>query len=166
MLVVGSQATAGARARAASPARNTAGVFESSLFDRINLLRRAHHLGALEVSSELSAAAREHDEQMIRFGYFGHSSPDGSAFWQRVESHYRPLLRRRWAVGENLLSASPRVSPRDALAAWLASPEHRATLLKPGWREIGLSFLHVSSAPGVFAGEPTTVITADFGVRT
>ena len=150
---------------AMSPARNTVGVFESSLFDRINLFRRAHHLGALELSSDLSAAAREHDEQMIRFGYFGHSSPDGSAFWQRVESHYRPLLRRRWAVGENLLSASPRVSPRDALAAWLSSPEHRATLLKAGWREIGLAVLHVSSAPGVFAGEPTTVITADFGVR-
>ncbi|MGZ4355933.1 MAG: CAP domain-containing protein [Gaiellaceae bacterium] len=162
---MGAQAASGARTPATSPARDTVGPFESSLFDRINLLRRAHHLGALQLSRDLSAAAREHDEQMIRFGYFGHSSPDGSAFWQRVESHYRPLLRRRWAVGENLLSASPRVSPRDALAAWLASPEHRATLLKAGWREIGLAVLHVSSAPGVFSREPTTVITADFGVR-
>ena len=141
------------------------GVFESGLFRRINLVRRAHHLGGLELSRDLSAAAREHDAQMIRFGYFGHASPDGSPFWLRVESHYRPQLRHVWAVGENLLSASPDVTPRGALAAWLASPEHRATILNPDWREIGLAVLHVSSAPGVFAGDSTTVVTADFGVR-
>ncbi len=103
---------------------------------------------------------------MIQFGYFGHSSRDGSPFWQRVESHYRSQPRHRWAVGENLLWASPRVSPGGALAAWLASPEHHATLLNADWSEIGLDVLHVRAAPGVFAGEPTTVITADFGVRT
>ena len=165
LLVLGNQGAGGARASTLGPARSWAGVFESSLVDRINAFRRAHHLGALELSGSLSAAAREHDEQMIRFGYFGHASPDGSSFWQRVESHYRSQPRHSWAVGENLLSASPRVSPGGALAAWLASPEHRATLLNADWREIGLDVLHVRSAPGVFAGEPTTVITADFGVR-
>jgi uncharacterized protein YkwD len=140
-------------------------AFESSLLDQVNLLRRGHGLNELKPSRGLFVAAREHDDQMIRFGYFGHSSPDGSPFWQRVESRYPPRRRHRWAVGENLLSASPGVSPRRALAAWLASPEHRAILLNPAWCEIGLVVLHVSSAPGVFGGQPTTVITADFGVH-
>ena len=154
-----------AHARKTSADRSRVSRFETSLIGRINLLRRTHHLGALKISRDLFAAAREHDEQMIRFGYFGHASHDGSPSWQRVSSYYRPQLRHGWAVGENLLSASPGVSPQAALAAWLASPEHRATILTAGWREIGLAVLHVSSAPGVFAGEPTTVITADFGVR-
>jgi uncharacterized protein YkwD len=140
-------------------------AFESSLVDQVNLLRRAHDLVELKPSHGLFSAAREHDDQMIRFGYFGHSSPNGSPFWRRVAAHYPPERPHRWAVGENLLSASPGVSPRRALAAWLASPEHRAILLNPAWREIGLVVQHVGSAPGVFGGEPTTVITADFGVH-
>jgi uncharacterized protein YkwD len=57
------------------------------------------------------------------------------------------------------------VSPQTALAAWFESPEHRATILNAGWREIGVAVLHVRAAPGVFAGRPAVVITADFGVR-
>lgn len=165
LLAVACPGTTGARAETAAPGPTWASRFESRLVDEIDVLRHAHHLDALEPSPALSAAAREHDEQMIRFGYFGHDSPDGSPFWQRVASHYEPEPRERWAVGENLLWASPSVSPDGALRAWLASREHRATLLYAGWRQVGVAVLHVSSASGTFDGQPTTVITADFGVR-
>ena len=48
---------------------------------------------------------------------------------------------------------------------WLASPPHRANLLDPHWREVGLSAVHATSAPGVYGGEAATIVTADFGVR-
>jgi uncharacterized protein YkwD len=48
---------------------------------------------------------------------------------------------------------------------WMGSPEHRANLLKGEWREIGLSAVHVASAPGTFKGLEVTIVTADFGVR-
>jgi uncharacterized protein YkwD len=48
---------------------------------------------------------------------------------------------------------------------WLNSPPHRKNLLTPGWREIGLSAVHVAAAPGVFEGRETTIVTADFGTR-
>ena len=48
---------------------------------------------------------------------------------------------------------------------WLNSPPHRANLLQPKWREIGLGGVHAASAPGAFGGLPATILTADFGVR-
>jgi uncharacterized protein YkwD len=45
------------------------------------------------------------------------------------------------------------------------SPEHRANILKPEWREIGVSAVHLDTAPGTYGGRPVTIVTTDFGVR-
>ena len=52
-----------------------------------------------------------------------------------------------------------------ALKLWMHSPEHRANLLSPDWREVGLSAVHVDSAPGTYHGLGVTIVTADFGAR-
>ena len=70
------------------------------------------------------------------------------------------------SVGENLAWGVGSFSrARTIVAMWMASPEHRANLLKGEWREIGLSAVHVTSAPGAFNGLEVTIVTADFGVR-
>ena len=51
------------------------------------------------------------------------------------------------------------------LQMWMQSPEHRANILNPNWREIGISAVHSDGAPGAFGGQPVTIITTDFGVR-
>ena len=102
---------------------------------------------------------------MARVGYFSHDSANGAAFWRRVERFYGSNGRRYWSVGENLLWSSPDIDAQGALKMWMGSPEHRANLLKPEWREIGLSAVHVPSAPGAFNGLEVTIVTADFGVR-
>ena len=102
---------------------------------------------------------------MIAFGFFDHAAHDGTPFWHRLEARYPPEPHRRWAVGENLLYATPGVGPAQAITAWLASPKHRATLLNPAWRDVGVAVLRVNAAPGVFKDRPTMVVTADFGVR-
>jgi len=48
---------------------------------------------------------------------------------------------------------------------WIASPEHLRNLLTKQWRGIGISAVSVAHAPGVFNGQPVTIITTDFGVR-
>jgi Uncharacterized protein with SCP/PR1 domains len=45
------------------------------------------------------------------------------------------------------------------------SPEHKANILNPRWRQIGISSVHVDAAPGTYQGLPVTIITTDFGVR-
>jgi uncharacterized protein YkwD len=48
---------------------------------------------------------------------------------------------------------------------WLASPDHRANLMNPRWREIGVAAVYAADAPGVYQGLDVTIITTDFGVR-
>ena len=138
---------------------------ETGVLADINAFRRSHHLVPLKLNVRLSAAAQAHTVQMARDGYFAHESADGSSFWQRIRSFYSASPWAYWSVGENLLWSSPDVSPARALKMWLASPEHRANLMNPRWREIGLAALHVAAAPGVFKGLDVTIVTTDFGVR-
>jgi uncharacterized protein YkwD len=138
---------------------------ESGVLVDINAFRRAHHLQPLRVNLLLDAAAREHTLQMAREGYFAHDSADGSAFWKRIQSFYPSSTWAFWSVGENLLWASPGVTPERALRLWLASPEHRANLMNPHWREIGVAAVHEAAAPGVYQGRDVTIVTTDFGVR-
>jgi uncharacterized protein YkwD len=144
-------------------ARDTA--LESNLFQQVNQLRRSHGLPVFKLSTKLAAAAAQHSTQMGADGYFAHESADHSAFWKRVAHWYPSQGWRSWTVGENLLWSSPGLTPSQAVTLWMNSPEHRANLLNPAWREIGLSAVHFDSAPGAYAGMPVTIVTADFGTR-
>jgi uncharacterized protein YkwD len=141
-------------------------TLDSALVAQVNAFRAAHGLGALRFSPFLGAAARAHSTQMARLGYFSHNSANGSPFSSRISTYYPARGYQSWTVGENLLWSSPDVSAPRALKLWLASPPHRANLLNPRWREIGLAAVHTNRAPGVYGNSPTTIVTADFGART
>ena len=47
----------------------------------------------------------------------------------------------------------------------MASAEHRANLLSPLWRDIGIAAVSTPDAPGVYDHLAVTVIATDFGVR-
>jgi len=138
---------------------------ESQLFGSINAVRAQHGLRPFRLSRGLTLAATQHSTSMVQKGYFAHESANGTSFWRRIASFYGYSGYRDWSVGENILWSSPDISATDALHMWMTSPEHRANLLDHGWREIGLSAVHVNSAPGVYDGDAVTVVTADFGVR-
>jgi len=165
-LIAALAAPAGARVDRAKSAPLVANAaLATQMVSDVNRLRRSHGLRQLRISTKLSAAAAQHTQEMARLGYFSHDSADGSVFWRRVQRYYPSRGRAFWAVGENLLWASPDVDAARSLKMWMASPEHRANLLKGDWREIGLAVVHVPSAPGVFNGAEVTIVTADFGVR-
>lgn len=156
----------------ASASRGTPGktisavnALEGGVLGEINALRARHGLVSLGLSARLSGAADGHSQAMATRGFFRHESADGSAFWKRLQRFYDAKGFGYWAVGENLLWASPSVEPSKALQMWLDSPPHRKNLLDPKWREIGLSAVHAVAAPGTFSGMDVTILTADFGVR-
>ena len=62
-------------------------------------------------------------------------------------------------------TVSPDVDAAQAVQWWMQSPEHRANILTPEWREIGIAAIHADSAGGPYRDSPVTVITTDFGVR-
>ncbi|HVM16454.1 MAG TPA: CAP domain-containing protein [Gaiellaceae bacterium] len=123
---------------------------ESSLLAEVNRTRAAHGLAPLRVDWNLQRAARSHSGDMLRRGYFGHGP------WaQRIRSFGVKGPR----VGENIAWGAGTTSrPRAIVGMWLNSPPHRANLLRPGFRRIGLA------APrGTFAGRRgTAVVTANF----
>ena len=140
-------------------------ALEQDVLSNVNLLRRQHGLGTLRLSAKLAAAARLHSTEMAQRGYFSHDSANGTSFDKRIARFYSLGGKHYWSVGENLLWSSPDVSASSALDMWLNSPEHKKILLTARWREIGLSAVHMSSAPGAYGGREVTIVTADFGVR-
>jgi uncharacterized protein YkwD len=62
-------------------------------------------------------------------------------------------------AGENLAWGSGSYAePATIISEWLASPEHRANLLRPGWTRIGIGLVR-----GTFLGNAdTTIVTTDF----
>jgi len=151
---------------AGAPTRQQAlTTLELGVLRALNAIRTQHGLVPLKVNLRLNNAAAQHSHEMTARGYFKHESFNGSAFWKRVQRFYGQGSYGYWSVGENLLWSSPDVDPKRALELWMESPEHRANILTPRWREIGVSALHVQAAPGTYDGLEVTVITTDFGVR-
>jgi uncharacterized protein YkwD len=157
VLSIAAPAIAGPSLAAAPTAR--------SVLVAINAVRARHGLRALHTSRQLTAAADEHTLDMDRHGYFRHTSFDGTPFWKRVLQFYPSAGYRAWGAGENLLWATAGISADQAVRLWMASPGHRANILNPRWREIGVSSRSFAAAPGTFHGDDVTIITTDFGAR-
>ena len=48
----------------------------------------------------------------------------------------------------------------------MASPGHRANILNPAWRKIGVSAVHVRDPRGYYASwDDVTIVAAEFGAR-
>jgi uncharacterized protein YkwD len=163
VVVLAGAFAASAHARTRSESQLT--VLNHQVLVAINAFRVAHHLVPLRESPHLDASARQHSLEMGTDGYFAHPSYNGTAFWKRIQRYYSSRRFSYWSVGENLLWSSPDVTAATAMKMWIASPEHLRNLLTPGWRSIGVSSVHVVSAPGIYHGLPVTIITTDFGVR-
>jgi uncharacterized protein YkwD len=160
--LIGGQAGAVATAPAATARLQ---VLEKDILIRLNATRASHGLQRLTLSTDLQNAAVSHSRLMLTEGYFAHESQDGSPFSVRLKRYYAAAGFDHWSVGENLLYTTGELSAARAINAWLGSPSHRKNLLFPAWREVGIGALRASSANGTFGGEPTAVITMDFGDR-
>ncbi len=123
---------------------------DASLLRVVNITRAAYHLAPLGVDPTLQRAARAHSLEMIHSGAFSHGD-----FRNRMVG----FGARGPAIGENLAwGVGSMAAARTIVDEWLASPEHRANLLRPGFRRIG-----IGSVNGSFAGHGgALVVTADF----
>jgi uncharacterized protein YkwD len=158
---------AGASAKGTHQSHMSAALtVDLGVLQQLNQIRVAHHLVPLALSPNLNAAARQHSDDMLAKGYFAHNSSDGEQFWQRIKTFYPEPQYGYWSVGENLYWTSGAASATDSMKAWMASPPHRANILDPAWRQIGIATVSSADATGVFGNVDATVITTDFGVRT
>jgi uncharacterized protein YkwD len=134
----------------AAPAPARPSRAEADLLRAVNQTRAQYGLAPVHVDPTLERAARAHSAAMLRSGSFGHGD-----FARRLTS----FGARGPAVGENLAwGVGSRGTPAGVIQGWLASPSHRANLLRPGFRRIGIGRI-----AGTYRGHGgAAVITADF----
>jgi uncharacterized protein YkwD len=140
-------------------------ALDESVVAQINVVRRSHGLPLVRLSRHLLRSAGGHSRAMATYGFFSHESRDGTAFWKRIERDYRQVGYRAWSVGETIAFSSGSLDGAGTVRMWMNSPPHRKVLLNPLWRQVGVSAIWVTSAPGAFDGDDVTLITADFGIR-
>ncbi len=130
----------------------------------INRERAARGEQPLRANSDLGHAAQGHSESMAAGSYFEHVGPDGLTPLGRARAcGYISGEPAPYEVGENIAWASLReATPAAIVAAWMASPSHRANILNGAFRDSGIGV--APSLPAAFAAGPTGAIyTQDFG---
>jgi len=126
------------------------GAHESALLGEMNRVRAVHGLAALRSDAHLQQAAVAHSREMLASNTFAHG-----AFSSRMLQYNVSFA----VAGENLAWGTGTLASAHAIvAAWLASPEHRANLLRPSFRRVG-----VGDLAGTFQGHSgARIVTADF----
>jgi len=114
-----------------------------------NREREREGLAPLSVDPTLCAAADAHSRDMATRRFFAHTSPDGRMVSDRVTAFGYRYSR----VAENI--AAGQTTPEEVVAGWMASPGHRANILIPQLRQIGVGY--------AIGGEYNTYWTQVFG---
>ena len=128
-----------------------------------NVERRSRDLRPLRENQKLRKAAGSHSADMVRNGFFSHTGHDGDTFVDRVLDSGYVTRNDGWKLGENLAWGTGELSTaRGVLDAWMKSAGHKANILRPAYREVGIGIrLGVPSDDGIGA-----TFTNDFGVKT
>jgi uncharacterized protein YkwD len=163
-LAVPSLASACAGADIAPSARTVAKARAATLC-LLNQQRRLHGLGRLRAHRMLQNVAQGYAGAMVQGGFFSHVSPSGSTVEQRIRQGTRYLAGAlRYEIGENIAWGQGELSkPRAIVAAWMASPGHRANILRRSFREIGIGIALGAPVAGL-SGDAVTY-TNEFGTR-
>ena len=106
---------------------------EAALREAVNAARQANDLPVLAIEPRLQRAARERSADLVAYGYFAHEWHDGTPFATWI-TRYWPCS----GAGEILVMRTPSLSAQQAVQLWLASPGHRANMLSPEWRSMGV----------------------------
>ena len=103
----------------------------------ISAYRRAHGLPAVKLDGKLNAAALKQAQAMAATGSISHSAA-GS-----FSSRMAPLRKSRAAenIGAGFLTFG------EMLKEWKNSAGHRANLLLPGMRRVGVAFVDNPKSP-------------------
>jgi len=147
------------------PTGKNLGLIRTATLCLINRERAIHRERPLRPNARLRRAAQAHTVSMASKDYFEHVGPRGQTPLARMRSvGYISSSRVGYEIGENIAWGTRWLAtPRAIVAAWMASPGHRANILDPRYRETGIGVCaHPPATLG--HGQPGAIYTQDFGV--
>lgn len=121
---------------------------ERGLLEAMNARRVAAGLASLEPVTTLTTASRARSNDMLANNYFAHVSPTGQTWYSLLSNAGVGYS----AGGENLakVSGSVAASVSQAIEALMASPTHRANILNPAFRKVGVGVAGQGDALTIF----------------
>jgi uncharacterized protein YkwD len=145
---------AGSAEPAAQEAAGEQDAFAREVVLLTNAERARAHLPPLKLQTQLRSAAAWLAKDMAERGYFDHTDRLGRSIDPRLPDFgYSDYS----AIGENV--AGGQTTPADVVAGWMRSPGHRANILNPEFREIGVAYFNSKS------GRLHHYWVQDFGAR-
>ena len=110
--------------------------WRQDVIELTNRARDKQNLPPLKGVDELMEIANQHASDMATKNYFSHASQDGRTAYDRI----KPFAANAY-TGENI--AAGQQTPTAVVAGWwLKSPGHRANIMSPNFREIGVGLAH------------------------
>ncbi len=123
-------------AQATTQATSSNSSYVDQVVSLVNKERSKAGLVSLSKNNQLTNSAQGYAQYMADGNFFAHVGPNGSTFITRNKAAgYTPYHY----LGENI--AAGQRSPQEVMTAWMNSSGHRANILKPEFKEIGVGYM-------------------------
>lgn len=146
------------------PSRLDASQARKAIKCLLNKQRQRYGLRKFDRDRRLNRASQRHSRYMRRHGCFSHQCPGEASLEGRLRrADYLKSGLSRWSYGENIAWGGRSAgTPREMVDAWMQSPGHRANILNPTFRDLGVGF--VTGSPYKRSAN-AGIYTTDFGLR-
>jgi uncharacterized protein YkwD len=163
---VASAASASCADTGVKPSPSSMPVVRHAILCLLNVQRAKHSMAPLHSNTSLAHAASNFSMAMVRGGFFDHTSPSGSTVASRVQRTTYLHGVRAYALGENIAwGTGGFATPKQIVSSWMRSAGHRANILNPRYRDIGIGAA-LGAPVKVRGASSAATYTTDFGQRT
>jgi uncharacterized protein YkwD len=147
------------------PTAKNAAAIDKSILCLVDQIRRVHGLPKLHPNGALDSVASSQVVTMVKADYFADNRPTGQTPLALVTVTSYPQHTEAVSVGQNIAwGTGGLATPAHIVAAWMASPPHRANILNRTYRDAGVGV--TPAVPSVLrAGHSGATYAFEFGVR-
>ena len=116
--------------------------YQAEVVRLVNEIRAEQGLSQLTTNGALSAAAGKRAEEIVSL--FSHDRPDGRSCFT-VLSEFGVTYQ---TAGENISAGRP--TPEAVVEGWMNSPGHRANILNPNFKSLGVGYVSGQGSYGCY----------------
>lgn len=146
-----------------APSDSNLPQIEAAILCLVNGERQDNGKGAVTSNGQLKDASLGHSKDMVENKFFAHESPKGTTLVSRVTPTGYIPSSGEWELGENLaFGTGALATPKAIVQGWMDSPGHRANLLSPDFKDIGIGVVTGVPVEGRSGG---ATYTTDYGVK-